>query len=106
MSMDMIVAVIVAVLGSQTVGVVVQHFLSKSDRNNPMRQAIRILLFLKLELFFRKMVDDRGIMSIEDKRTAEDIYTAYHALGGNGVGTEMIQQIREAHIKADSHDDA
>ena len=100
---ELIVAVIVAVLGSQTVGIVVQHVLSNSDRNNPMRQAIRILLFLKLELFFKQMVDHNGIMSIEDKRTAEDVYTAYHDLGGNGVGTEMIQQIREAHIKGDDY---
>ena len=90
---ELVVAVIVAVLGSQTVGI--------SDRNNPMRQALCILLFLKLELFFKQMVDHNGIMSIEDKRTAEDVYTAYHDLGGNGVGTEMIQQIREAHIKGE-----
>ena len=98
---ELVVAVIVAVLGSQTVGIVVQHFLSNSDRNNPMRQAIRILLFLKLELFFNQMVDAGGIMSIGDKRNAEDVYTAYHDLGGNCVGTEMIQQIREAHIKGE-----
>ena len=100
---ELIVAVIVAVLGSQALSLLVQHLLDRLDHDNPMRQAIRILLFLKLELFFKQMVDAGGIMSIEDKRTAEDIYTAYHRLGGNGVGTEMIQQIREAHIKGDEY---
>ena len=96
---DIIVAIVVAVIGSQALSIVVQRLMDKMDKTNPMRQAIRILLFLKLELFFKQMVENGEIVSIEDKRMAEDDYTAYHDLGGNGVGTEMIKQIREAHIK-------
>lgn len=33
------------------------------------------------------------------KDEAQDVYTAYHALGGNGVGTHLYQEIIDAKIK-------
>lgn len=42
-------------------------------------------------------------VSIELKDEADDIYSAYHALGGNGVGSELHRQILAAHAAAD-HD--
>ena len=42
-------------------------------------------------------------VSLELKVEAEDVYSAYHALGGNGVGSELYRQILAAHAAAD-HD--
>lgn len=44
------------------------------------------------------MAANGGVCDVETKQTAEKIYRAYHALGGNGVGTQMIEDIRNAHI--------
>ena len=47
------------------------------------------------------MVDNGGVCTVEAKRTAERIYRAYSGLGGNGVGTEMRNDILDAHIQED-----
>lgn len=97
---QIIVTIIVAVLGSQSLSLIVQRLLGRLDKSDPVRGGIRILLFMRLELLYRQTLE-RGFCSIADKRTAEDIYMNYHALGGNGVGTEMITHIREAEIESD-----
>lgn len=50
------------------------------------------------------MVDSGGVASVPLKQSAERIYSAYHGLGGNGTGTSMIRDIREAHIKQQEDD--
>ena len=91
-------AFIAAIIGSNAFLAVVTWVLQRLDRN-PLRDGVKELLFCKLETLHLRMVDNEGIMSVADKETAERIYTAYHALGGNGVGTRMITEIRQAHIK-------
>lgn len=89
---------IAAIIGSNAFLAVVTWVLQRLDRN-PLRDGVKELLFCKLETLHLRMVDNEGIMSVADKETAERIYTAYHTLGGNGVGTRMITEIRQAHIK-------
>lgn len=80
-------------------GVFVTWILSKVDqRHDPLHEGVRELLFCKLEALHRQMVDAGGVASIPLKQSAERIYAAYHGLGGNGTGTSMIQDIRDAHI--------
>ena len=44
------------------------------------------------------MVANGGICDVNTKQTAETIYRAYSALGGDCVGLQMIEDIRHAHI--------
>nr|DAJ09986.1 MAG TPA: minor structural protein [Caudoviricetes sp.] len=91
---------IAAVIGSNAFLTVVTWLLQRVDsRRDPLRDGVRELLFCKLEALHLRMVDNDGVMSVPDKETAERIYDSYHALGGNGVGTRMIAEIRQAHIK-------
>lgn len=39
-----------------------------------------------------------GYITYEDGELAEEVYSAYHMLGGNGQGTAMIKQIRETRV--------
>lgn len=99
MSQETIVAIVVATIGSGGSGVFVTWILSKVDqRHDPLHEGVRELLFCKLEALHRQMVDAGGVASIPLKQSAERIYAAYHGLGGNGTGTSMIQDIRDAHI--------
>ena len=83
-----------AILGSQTVTVVVQWMLTRLDaKRNPLRDGVKELLFCKLKQFDEQRERDTFV-TIEDKETVERLYTAYHALGGNGVGTEIANKIR------------
>ena len=87
-------AVICAILGSQTVTILVQWVLNRIDsKRNPLREGVKELLFCKLKQFDEQR-EHNGFVSIADKETVERVYTAYHALGGNGVGTEMTNKIR------------
>lgn len=87
-------ALLCAILGSQTVTILVQWVLSKIDaKRNPLREGVKELLFCKLKQFDEQR-EHNGFVPIADKETVERIYTAYHALGGNGVGTEITNKIR------------
>lgn len=87
-------AVICAILGSQTVTILVQWALNRIDaKRNPLRDGVKELLFCKLKQFDEQR-ERNGFVPIADKETVERVYTAYHALGGNGVGTEMTNKIR------------
>lgn len=93
-------ALIAAIIGSNAFLAVVTWLLQRVDsRRDPMRDGVRQLLFCELETMYLRMVDSGGVMRVSDKETAENIYDAYHALGGNGVGTRMITEIRQARIK-------
>ena len=87
-------AVICAILGSQTVTILVQWVLNRIDaKRNPVREGVKELLFCKLKQFDEQR-EHNGFVPIADKETVERVYNAYHALGGNGVGTEMTNKIR------------
>lgn len=97
---EMIVAIVVAVVGSSGAGTIVAWALRKLDsKNDPLHEGVRVLLFCKLEAIQQQMVQDGGVCDVPTKQTAEQIYSAYHAMGGNGVGTQMIEDIRRAHIE-------
>lgn len=89
---------VVAFIGSGAATSIVQWALARADRDTPTKEGVRVLLFCKLEHIQAAMTANGGVCDVETKQTAEKIYRAYHALGGNGVGTQMIEDIRNAHI--------
>lgn len=64
----------------------------------PLRDGVKVLLRCNLERAETDMVMAGGVCSIAKKQQAEAVYDAYHRLGGNGVGTQMIDDIRNARI--------
>ena len=38
-------------------------------------------------------------MTIEDMKDFEYLYNAYHALGGNGTGTEIYERVKNLSIR-------
>lgn len=86
--------ILCAILGSQSVTLLVQWVLSRLDeKRNPLREGVKELLFCKLAQF-DELRENQGYVPLADKETVERVYTAYHALGGNGVGTEIANKIR------------
>lgn len=109
MSETALVTVVVAVIGSGGFGSFTAWILRRIDRKQrddpqtlAMIEGLRELLFCELEHLHAAMVQRGGWCPVEGKQSAERIYKAYHALGGNGVGTSMIEDIRHAHILAES----
>ena len=86
--------ILCAILGSQSVTLLVQWVLTRLDeKRNPLREGVKELLFCKLAQF-DELRENQGYVPLADKETVERVYTAYHALGGNGVGTEIANKIR------------
>lgn len=74
--------------------------LSQLDqRLDPLQDGVKTLLLCKLEQMQREMVDAGGIADNDLKTRAEGVYSTYHALGGNGHGTQVNQDIQNAPIK-------
>ena len=58
-----------------------------------MRRGIRALLRADLIRLYNKYHDDLGYCPLYVKQSLEDEYQQYHALKGNGVGTNMYQAL-------------
>lgn len=58
-----------------------------------MRKGIRALLRADLIRLYNKYHDELGYCPIYVKQSLEDEYQQYHALKGNGVGTNMYNAL-------------
>ena len=64
-----------------------------------MINGMRELLLCRLEDLRREMVyDNHGIADDDLKSRSQRLYDSYHALGGNGHGTALNQDIQSAPI--------
>lgn len=92
---------IAAVIGSNAFLAVVTWVLQRVDsRRDPLRDGVKELLYCKL-VYYDDLLQSRGYTPLEDKETVERVYTAYHALGGNGVGTEIRNKVIASQSKED-----
>ena len=57
------------------------------------RNGVRALLRAEIIRVYNKYHDDLRYCPIYVKQSIEDIYTQYHALKGNGVGTKLYEEI-------------
>ena len=57
------------------------------------RRGIRALLRADLIRLYNKYHDDLGYCPIYIKQSLEDEYKTYHALKGNGVGTNLYEAL-------------
>ena len=76
----------------------VGYLLNKERGNKAKREntecGIRALLKIELRRIHEKGQSEHKL-SYADEASAEEIYSTYHVLGGNGQGTTMIQDIRK-----------
>ena len=63
-----------------------------------MRDGMRSLLRSQLVDMHHKYVVEGQPCSVDEHDNAEQVYKAYHALGGNGTGTHLYQEIMAAHV--------
>lgn len=74
------------------------YLLNKARGQNKKRKdtecGIRALLKIELRRIHERGQEEHKL-SYADESSAEEIYAVYHALGGNGQGTTMINDIRK-----------
>ena len=102
-SEQIVIAIVTGLLGGSGVATAVTAWiLNRLDRPNAESRALQTLLFLKLKAIQKDMAANRGVCPLDVKEDAEKIYRSYHELGGNGLGTQIIEDFRSAHIEPDT----
>lgn len=77
---------------------------ARVERDRLYGDGIKALLWASLDDMHRRYVVEGAPCDTAQKQTAQGIYSAYHALGGNGIGTHYYEEIVEAHCLAGSID--
>lgn len=73
----------------------VSAFVYLSTQVLAMRRGLRALLRADLIRMYNKYHDDLGYCPLYVKQSIEDEYQQYHALKGNGVGTNVYEALME-----------
>lgn len=64
-----------------------------ADKLDDLNRAVIELAYLRIRERHEKAMR-HGWMHPNEKHVLERLYTAYHSIGGNGTGTQMIDEIR------------
>lgn len=78
--------------------IVAMHRSSKTE-DEAMRNGMRALLRQQLIDYHRDYVVSGKPCPVRIKEQATSVHDAYHDLGGNGTGTQLWQEIMEAHVE-------
>ncbi len=69
----------------------------REERDRLIAEGVKELLWARLEDMHESYVVLGRPCDTAKKQIADGVYSAYHALGGNGVGTHYYEEIVEAH---------
>ena len=61
------------------------------DESRGMRAGMRALLWRELRNIHAEAAESCG-MGVDDRRHLENVYNAYHDIGGNGTGTRLYEE--------------
>lgn len=77
---------------------VFNHVKYKYSSNKLIREGVLAILHNKIYTLGKQYID-RGYITLEDLDDFEHLYKAYHALGGNGTGTEIYERVKNLQIR-------
>jgi len=70
----------------------------RSERDNAIALGVKALLRGRIIDFYDKHHNERKPLSVERKRELDEMYTAYHSLGGNDTITALYNELKESDI--------
>jgi hypothetical protein len=80
-------------------------FLATTWRSNHfLKKGVEALLRQQLISIHRCTVAKGLPVPYDLKQQADSLYEAYHGLGGNGVGTQLHDEIMDAHVERENHE--
>nr|AHF24287.1 hypothetical protein [uncultured bacterium Contig1770] len=65
----------------------------EAEKREAERMALRALLRNELVRMHREWVEQKGYITLEALEFARQTYDAYHAIGGNGTGTKLFEDM-------------
>lgn len=91
-----IVSIIVTAVSGYIVWYLQQH-VNKKDNTS---KALMLLLRHELKEYYHTY-KNRGYISLSELEEYNEIYETYHALGGNGIATKMLEEVKKIDVKGD-----
>lgn len=97
--MDLVMAAAVTACVSSVCGAAVGAAMSSAGRkakaaaaeSKGIEDGMRALLWRELRNIHAEALE-RGGMDVTDRRHLENVYSAYHNIGGNGTGTRLYEE--------------
>lgn len=80
------------------IGFIIKCLRKRIKEQNDIKAGLVALLHDKLYNYCTEYIE-RGHITVEELKNLEYIYNSYHALGGNGTGTELWLRVKELPIK-------
>jgi hypothetical protein len=100
--MDSLVAHVLAWVATTALGALAGFLVSllrrQFGREKALAKGMSVLLRGRLVDIHRRYVVEGKPCTVDVKEEADEVYAAYHGLGGNGTGTHLHDEIMEAHI--------
>lgn len=88
-------------LAGLAIGWIAARYRTAASRESALSNGVQVLLKAKLSQLHEQYIESSPQPSCPQSvaDTADDVYRAYSALGGNGRGTVMWDEIMHAHAK-------
>lgn len=67
----------------------------QKKENAAIKSGVRALLYDRIVQAYVHYHDDLGFIPLDALRSIEEVYKNYEALGGNGVGKELFERLKE-----------
>lgn len=91
-----IVSIIVTAVSGYIVWYLQQH-VNKKDNTS---KALMLLLRHELKEYYQ-MYSERGSITMTELEEYIEIYETYHSLGGNGLATKLLEEVKKIDVKGD-----
>lgn len=92
------VSMVLPTLLGSIIGSVIGSYKSHNEKTKALENYNRISMKRDLREIHKRVCVEKSGCSVEDKEDAEEIYTAYKALGGNGTGETLYKEIMRAAV--------
>lgn len=93
---------LVTTILSGVVGFLVALLRRQFGREKALAKGMRMLLRVRLIDIHQRYVVEEQPCPVDVKEEADEVYDAYHGLGGNGTGTHLHDEIMDAHISTET----
>lgn len=91
--MDWVIHELGGLVISGLFGAVVTAMTVFFKRQKAVEEGLKALLKSEIRREYKEL-SQKEFIAIADLDSVEDLYKPYHAMGGNGTGTELVERIR------------
>lgn len=104
MRTDLIVAVIIAVFASTGFWTLINTIYQNNAKSKTAERAALVALLHDRIYDLSQRYIERGYVTIEEYDNLNYLWEPYSALGGNGTGKKLVDQVNKLDMKGESND--